>query len=227
MSNNSKILFAAKCAPQSSIFRDIEKAGIEAVELFLSGEELDDLYNTVQTCKAFPFRYAVHAPNSGFLTDKLAKLSGDIRAEIAVFQNIYWEDEWQDIITMFNGIETKLCIENIYSIHESSKFMRRYGFSSCLDLEHLQIECAGVFEEEFMRFMKHASHIHLTGYIFGSSLWHTHIHQSVEHCLYMLNLLKKSSYSGMVVSEARVALQTYDEFKKLHDFYQLWISMEV
>lgn len=194
--------------------------------MFLSKEQLDDLYNTTQLCKAFPFRYAVHAPNSGFFTDKLAKLAEDIEAEIVVFHNIYWDDEWKNIITTFNGIETKLCIENIYSIYESSKFMRRYGFGSCLDLEHLQIECAGVFEEEFTQFMKHASHIHLTGYFYGSSLWHTHIHQSAEHGLYMLNLLTKSGYSGMVVSEARVALQTYDEFKKLHNFYQLWLSRE-
>ena len=92
----------------------------------------------------------------------------------------------------------------------------------CLDMEHLQIECAGVYEEEFIPVIKQASHIHLTGYASGTGLWHTHIHHSPEHGLYMLNLLKKTGYSGFVVSEAKKSLQTYAEFEKLNDFYRKW-----
>jgi len=62
----------------------------------------------------------------------------------------------------------------------------------CLDLEHLQIECAGFVEESFILFIKQAAHIHLTGYIYGSNLWHAHIHNSPEHGLYLLGLLKKA-----------------------------------
>jgi len=86
--------------------------------------------------------------------------------------------------------------------------MRRLGFGRCLDLEHLQLECGGIFEEEFVRPLKQASHVHLTGYIYGSHLWHTHIHHSPQQSLYILNLLKKVRYSGFVVSEARLSFQT-------------------
>lgn len=53
---------------------------------------------------------------------------------------------------------------------------------------------------------------------------YTHIHHSPEHSGYFLNLIKEAGYTGLVVSEAKTSLQTYDEFKKLNDFYKLWES---
>jgi hypothetical protein len=175
-------------------------------------------------CKNFSFRYAVHAPNDSYNPLKLFKLVQALGAEIVVFHNIFWDSEWKEIIGIFKDIKTKICIENIASIHEPLKFMRRYGWGRCLDFEHLQIECAGIFEEEFLKVIKEASHIHLTGYFYGSKLWHTHIHHSPEHSLYILNLLKKTGYSGFVVSEAKPSLQNYAEFKKLREFYLRWLK---
>ena len=86
------------------------------------------------------------------------------------------------------------------------------------------MECAGLHEEEFIPVIKQASHIHLTGYIYGSQLCHTHIHHSPEHNLQLLNLLKKAGYSGFVVSEAKNSLQKYSEFKRLNEFYQEWME---
>lgn len=173
-------------------------------------------------CRNFPFKYAVHAPNDYFNPDKLAELVDYIQAGIVVFHNIYWEDEWEKIVKSFDGVRAKLCIENTYSVHEPVKFIRRYGLFRCLDLEHLQMECSGFFEEEFLKVMKEASHVHLTGYTYGSELWHTHIHQTPTIALKMLNLLKKAQYRGFVVSEARTNLQTYKELKKLKEFFQTW-----
>ena len=89
------------------------------------------------------------------------------------------------------------------------------------------MESAGVYEEVFIPTIKQASHIHLTGYTYGSQLWHTHIHHSPEHNLYILDMLKKTGYSGFVVSEAKCSLQTYEEFKKLFDFYKRWESKKI
>lgn len=222
MPKDTNIIIAAKCAPKETTLRNIKKAGLKAVELYLSEKMLNDLDKISQICRSFSFRYAVHAPSDGYNPGKLAKLVKAIDAEIVVFHNIFWEDEWEDIIKIFKNIKTKLCVENTYSIHEPLKFMRRYGLGRCLDLEHLQMECAGVYEEAFIPVIKQASCIHLTGYISGSKLWHTHIHHSPEHNLYMLDLVKRAGYSGFVVSEARVSLQTYEEFKKMNDFYQKW-----
>ncbi len=216
------MILAVKCAPEKKILSDVSSTGLKAVELYLLKDMLSDVPHTIQLCKSFPLRYAVHAPNDGSSLKELAELVKGIDAEVVIFHNIYWEDEWKGIIKMFKNIKTKLCVENTYSGHEPLKFMRRYKMGRCLDLEHLQMECAGVYEEAFISVIREAFHIHLTGYQFGSKLWHTHIHHSPDHSLYLLNLLKKAGYSGFVVSEAKISLQTYSEFKKLKEFYQKW-----
>jgi len=224
MQNHSEddMILAAKCAPEEKILSDINKAGITAVELYLSNSYLKNVLQVVGLCKKYPLSYIVHAPNDGYCLDELSEIAKKIEAGVVVFHNIYWENEWAGIVELFKNVDTKLCIENTYSIHEPSKFTRRYGLGGCLDLEHVQKESAGVFEEEFIPLMKKASHIHLTGYTYGSQLWHTHIHHSPEHNSYMLGLLRKAGYAGFIVSEARVSLQTYDEFRGLAKFYKQW-----
>lgn len=202
----------------------ITRAGLEAVELYLSKDIMADAKDIIDLCKAFPLKYSLHAPNDDYEPLKLAELAQGVNAEVIVFHNIFWESEWENVARIFNDIRVKLCIENVSNIHEPLKFMRRYGMGRCLDLEHLQMECCGFYEEEFVKIMREASHIHLTGYTFGSELWHTHIHQSPEHNLHILGLLAKIGYSGFVVSEAKLSLQTYDDFKKLNDFCKTWRS---
>ena len=214
---------AAKCAPKEDILLNIERAGIRAVELFLSKDILNDFKNIVKICKKFHFRYAVHSPNDYYNPDILADFVTEINSEILTFHDIFWEDEWIEIINRFKNIKTKLCVENIGSVYDSSKFIRRFGFGRCLDIEHMQFEIFGVYEEELINLIKESSHIHLTGYYAGSNLWHTHIHESREHCYHLLDLIKKADYKGMVVSEARVSLQTYEEFIKLKRFYDNWL----
>lgn len=222
MSNFHEMTIAAKCAPDDVILLNIEKAGFTAVELYTNHIRLQNIDKIKQACKKFSFRYAVHAPTDGYEPDKLAELVEAINAEVVVFHDIYWFDEWKYIVKVFENINTKLCIENVFAAHEPLKLMRRFGFKRCLDMEHLQMQCAGFYEDEFLPIMRQASHIHLTGYIYGSDLWHTHIHHSPEHSFHILGLLKNAGYSGIVVSEARTSLQTLSEFENLKKFYQKW-----
>lgn len=222
ISNRQNIILAAKCAPEEKIFSDIEKAGIRAIELYLSSKVIKQVERVIKLCKKFSFNFALHAPDDCLLSDSLLYLAGAIKAKVIVFHNIYWDDEWKEIIRCFKNAEAKLCVENTQGVHEPVKFMRRYNLGRCLDLEHLQMQCAGVFEEEFIKVIRQSSHIHLTGYVFGSKLWHTHIHHSPKHSLYMLNLLKKACYCGFLVSESRISLQNYKEFKELREFFHRW-----
>lgn len=219
---NNALELAVKCAPDKRILTDACRAKIKAVELYLTGPSLVKVLNTAKLCKGFPLRYAVHAPNDGSAVKELAELTKRIGAEIVVFHDNYWEDEWEGIVAQFKGCHARLCIENNTDVHAPVKFIRRYGMSRCLDLEHLQMQGAGIFEEEYIKVIRDAAHIHLTGYYYGSSLWHTHIHSTCEHGRYMLGLLKKAGYRGLVVSEARKSLQTFAEFKKLVKFFQEW-----
>lgn len=220
--SDNNVILAAKCSLDESIFSQIHRAGLEAVELYLSEPLLNDTTRLIQLCQRFPLRYAVHAPNDGSAINELAELTKEISAEVVVFHNIYWEDEWSDIVELFKEIPARLCVENVYTVHDQVKLVKRYGMSRCLDLEHLQMECNGVYEEGFLSVMREATHIHLTGYRYGSSLWHTPIHHSPRHSRYMLGLLRKANYSGFIVSEARTSFQTYSEFKKLRNFYENW-----
>lgn len=222
MVESNKIVIAAKCPPQEKLLEDVVKAGINAVELYLSEEFLKNLKKVVSICRTFPLRYAIHAPTDGSNISNLIEIVKLINAEIVVFHDVYWEDEWKEIVTSFKNINTKLCVENTCNVHEPLKFIRRYGLSRCLDMEHLLMQCAGIYEEEFIKVIKQTSHVHLTGYIYGGELWHTHIHHSPEQSMVLLDLLKRSAYSGLVVSEASVSLQTYEEFKKLNEFFQMW-----
>lgn len=227
MSEPQDITIAAKCAPVEEILISIEKAGLTAVELYTDNNYLYKPETIKKICKRFPLRYAIHAPNDTYQPELLTELVNAIKAEVVVFHDIFWDEEWEHIADSFKGIKTKVCIENTYSVHEPLRLMRRFGMNRCLDLEHLQMQCAGVFEEEFLSAIRQSSHIHLSGYFYGSDLWHTHIHQSPEHGIYFLNLLKRADYSGLVVSEAKPSLQTYEEFRKLNEFYNMWRSRVV
>jgi hypothetical protein len=220
MKAKDKLILAVKSAPDESIFLDIRRAGIGAVELYLSDEIMLDAERIYALCEKYPFRYAVHAPPLGCSIDKLVELTNVIRPEVVVFHNTFWDDEWTGISEAFKKTGIKVCIENTYSVHEPVKFERRYGFGRCVDIEHLQMECAGVYEEEFIKIIQRASHIHLTGYEFGGNKWHTHIHHSRAHGRYLLGLLVKAGYSGFVVSEARTNLQVYKEFLNLVKFWE-------
>lgn len=222
MSFNHKMVIAAKCAPEEEMLANIEKAGIAAVELYTNIKWLHNMNKVKKVCKEFLFRYAVHAPLDGYEPDLLAELVSDLHAEVVIFHDIYWDNEWEYIYNLFKHSGVKVCVENITSVHEPLKFMRRYGFKRCLDIEHLQMECAGVIEDELVPIIQQTAHIHLTGYFFGSNLWHTHIHYSPDHNMDFMNLIKLSGYTGFVVSEAKISLQTLSEFKNLNNFFQKW-----
>jgi len=53
----------------------------------------------------------VHAPSDYYNPKELAELVDAIAAEVVIFHNIYWEDEWEDVARAFQDIKTKLCME--------------------------------------------------------------------------------------------------------------------
>ena len=213
------MILAAKCAPDRKILSEIKESGIEAVEIFLSKEILNSLDDNISICKDYNFKYALHAPNDCFMPNELLKFAESIGAGVVVQHDILWEDEWIELINLFKNKNIKLCVENITSAFNWTKFNRRYGLGVCLDLEHLIFEVGGVFEEEFERTIKSANHIHMTGYTAGSDKWHSHIHYSEEQSKKFLGMISRSGYSGMIVSEARVLYQSLDEFKNLKIFF--------
>jgi hypothetical protein len=221
---DDKMIFAAKCAPQAHILSAVYESGLQGVEIYLNGQWLDRVPDIIGLGRNFPLRYALHAPADTFQPGELAELASGLQAEVVVFHDILWDDEWEVVRDTFVPLPTRVCVENVATVHQPLKFMRRFGMGFCLDLEHLQMEAGGVYEEEFLRVMKMASHVHMTGYSFGTQLWHSPIHHAPEHNTGLLNLLREANYSGMIVSEARVSCQTLEEFSKLSSFIREWLD---
>lgn len=222
VTESADITIAAKCAPQESILDAIIETGLTAVELYTNNSWLYKTDQIVKTCEKYPLKYSIHAPSKGYEPDLLFDLARQIKAEVIVFHNIYWDNEWEYIIARFKSLQCKLCIENTFGAVEPIKYIRRFGLGRCLDLEHLMLEVNGIFEEPFFDLIKESSHIHMTGYTFGSNLWHTPVHHTPEQSIHFLNLLKKARYSGFVVSEAKESYQTKEEFKALYAFFENW-----
>jgi len=222
MSNVSGITLAAKCAPKESILEAVAEAGLTAVELYLDNAWLHEIDQLVKICKKYSHRYAIHAPTEGYEPDLLIALAEQIQPEVMVFHDIYWEDEWAYLIEKLKPLRCKLCLENVMTAVDTFKYMRRFGVKMCLDLEHLVLEVCGIFEEAFINIIRLSQHVHMSGYVWGSQAWHTHLHHAPKQSAYLLNLLRKAGYSGLVVSEARESYQTTDEFKALYNFFQDW-----
>ncbi|MEW5911507.1 MAG: hypothetical protein AB1814_03065 [Thermodesulfobacteriota bacterium] len=218
------MIVAAKCAPEERILVEVARAGLAAVELYLNQRWLQAAEEIVKTCQAIDLRYALHAPTDCHLPGPVAALAKALRCKVVVFHDIYWLDEWREIAEAFAGSGALPCVENIGSLHEPMRVMRRFGFGRCLDFEHFQMQVNGVFASEFGPFLREASHVHLTGYVAGGELWHTHIHRSPEHCTSLLNMLRDSGYSGLVVSEASTPYQTLADFKGLKSFFDAWAA---
>jgi len=224
MPDNPDIIIATKCAPEERLLSCAEEAALLAVELYTDINRLKNIDEIIKVCSRFSLRYTLHAPNDGYNPKVLAELAEAINAEAVVFHNIYWEKEWEEIINIFEQKYINICIENIQTVLEPLKFIRRYGVKRCLDLEHFQLECGGVYEKILTDLIRQSSHIHLTGYIFGSDLWHTPIHSSPKHNIYLLDLIKRVGYSGFIVSEASTEFQNLKEFKELNEFFKKWKS---
>ncbi len=213
---------AVKCAPDELLLEKIAETGFPAVELYLDNARLRKVDQIVRLCQKYPFRYAVHAPVEGYEPDLIKILAEQLKPEVIVFHDIYWENEWSYLVEILKPVGCKLCLENMVSAVDTFKYLRRFGLGLCLDFEHLILEVNGIFEEAFSNTIKLAKHTHMSGYAWGSGLWHTHIHHSPEQGIFLLNLLRKANYSGMVVSEARVSFQTPEEIKLLYKFFRDW-----
>ena len=222
MITQAEFIIAAKCAPDERILSNIHKAKLKAVELYLNEEWLKQKSLIIRNCRKFPLRYALHAPTDILCPDELVQLAGELGADIVVFHDIFWEDEWAKIAEVFQNTQIKICVENIATNVDTIKIIRRFGINLCLDLEHLQMECGGFYEEASIPIIRRAKHIHMTGYFYSSELWHTHLHYTPKHSYYLLDLIRSTGYQGMIVSEAKPSLQTFEEFQKLYHFFNKW-----
>lgn len=214
----SGFTIAAKCAPVPRQLEMILAAGLTAVEIYTNHQLLQDPGAIISVCKQFPLRYAFHAPHDDFEPQRLADLAVGLAAEAAVVHPVYLEDEWPVLVKAFAATSCPLCVENTLASTPIIPLVRRFGVRRCIDFEHATMECAGVYVEAMLPFMRQAGHIHMTGYTWGSQDWHTHMHHAPEQSRTWLAALRSVGYTGLIVSEAKVEQQTPEEFRALARF---------
>lgn len=208
-----------KCAADREILSAAEQAGLKAVEIYTNDHWLANADHIIDRCKEYSFRYAIHAPVNGLRISELRDLAEAISAEVVVMYPLYWPDEWTQIVEAFEACSARVCVENIDGIMEPLKLVRRFGVGLCVDVEHLIQMVGGMIDFAFPGLLKQASHIHASGYRFGTEDWHTHLHHAPEQGARLIQMLKEVNYQGMLISEARVKDQTFEAFQCLNAFF--------
>ena len=218
MKSKSSLQLAAKCLPDPKILERIESAKINAVELYTDAECMKKV-DIVSICDDFPFSYVVHAPNDIVAPKETFELAQAIEANVVVTHDIYWEDEWPEVVKVALDTGISLAIENIDGLFSFEKVLLRYGVKRCLDFEHAVFLMRGFYPDGLKKVIPKTIHVHLSGYEYGNQKYHTHFYESPEHAFKVLGFLESNGYNGMVVSEASIEYQQAEHFKKLKDFF--------
>jgi hypothetical protein len=114
--NDSGFVIAAKCAPEAHILSAVHESGLQGVEIYLNGHWLDGVHEIIDLGQNFPLRYALHAPTDTFRPRELAKLASGLQAEIVVFHDVLWEDEWAVVRDTFAPLPTRVCVEYVSQV---------------------------------------------------------------------------------------------------------------
>lgn len=216
--NNTGLQLAAKSVPTYDIFSILEDVGIKAVEVYTDTFQLNRA-DIIDVCHDFNFDYVIHAPNDIYAPMKTFNLAKSIKAKLVVTHDIYWEDEWPEIIQYSTDSGIPIVIENVDGAFTFQKILRRYQLKRCLDFEHIIYQMGGFSPDVLSNTINDTVHAHMTGYEHGNGKHHTHFFEAAKQSTEIIKLLMNCGYNGMVVSEALPEYQTREQFQKLVDFY--------
>lgn len=223
--SNQGLQLAAKSVPTYDIFSILEDVGIKAVEIYTDAIQLNR-EDIIDVCGDYDFNYVVHAPNDIYAPEKTFNFAGSIKAKLVVTHNIYWEDEWPEIIK--NSIDSgiPIVIENVDGTSTFQNILRRYHLKRCLDFEHLIYQMGGFAPNVFANIIADTMHVHMTGYEHGNGKHHTHFYEAAKQSMEILTFLMNCGYNGMVVSEALPEYQTKEKFQELFNFFSRFEDYE-
>lgn len=226
INNKTRLQLAAKSAPTHDTFSILEDVGIEAVEVYTDAFQLNR-GDIIDICHDFNFDYVVHTPNDVYAPEKIFNLAKSIKAKLMVTHDIYWEDEWPEIIQHSTESGIPLVIENVDGTSAFQKILRRYNLKRCLDFEHIIYQMGGFAPGVFSNnIINDIVHVHLTGYEHGNGKHHTHFYEAAKQSMEILRFLTNCGYNGMVVSEALLEYQTKEHFQNLVEYLMAFEEME-
>lgn len=225
---------ATKFAPERSNFEMAAQAGFDAVEFWLGKKTLSESQSReiVKLAQAYPFRYAIHFPNSGPLTPEhltsIVRLYRELECTATIIH--------QPMFKKFGSALHELAPEMILAVENHDINLPDFlewaetNTALTLDIEHLWkftlhdgpiSELNQQFDDFFSRYAHKLQHVHLLGYHPGGEE-HRPVHHHPELIRDVLSRLVACGYSKLATSEADMEHQTLESLSKDIEFFGDW-----
>ena len=230
---------ATKFAPERSYFEMASQAGFQAVEFWLGPKILSEASSLeiVSLARQYPFRYAIHFPNSGPLTDEhlasIVRLYRELNCTATIIHQPMFKRYSSALYEL--APEIVLAVENHDINLEDFHEWAEQNSAVTLDVEHLwkfTLHDGPVSQlyEELDRFLerhgKKLQHVHLLGYHPGGEE-HRPVHHHPELIREVFSRLAAAGYSKLATSEADLEHQTLESLSKDVVFFREWTNANV
>lgn len=228
------LTLATKFLPERPAFEMAARSGFRAAEFWLDARLLLQSEMIAAIATDYPFRYAVHFPNQGPLSE--AALSGavDLYERLECTAMIIHQPMFDKYGVPLRQLQPKLdlAIENHLLDLPGIERWAEESPGLTLDVEHLWLytlqdaPLATLLKHVDQLLAKHAAkvhHVHLPGYLPGSDEHHP-VHHSPVMAKEVLTLLHHYGFGKLVVSEASEMFQSDEYLKKDVAFFDEWTS---
>jgi sugar phosphate isomerase/epimerase len=226
------LTLATKFKPHRPAFETALAAGFQAVEFWLDADLLTRADEIADLASHYPFRYALHFPNGGSISDNALRSAVTLYRQlnctaVVIHQPMF--DRYQAALFQLDpGLD--LAIEN--HVLDLDRFVqwaeRSPGLT--LDVEHLWMFTLhnapfALLMDHVERFLeKYANklqHVHLPGYQPGGEE-HQPVHFNEELATQVMTRLVEHGFTKLVVSELDSRFQSLEYLKKDVEMFDRW-----
>ena len=225
---------ATKFTPVEPAFQMAERAGFRAAEFYLSPEILAEPDKILAAAQQYPFRYAMHFPNHGPITDQMlqsvASLYSQLNCTALVMHQPMFNRHASALLKLNPQLD--LAIENHIFGWDGFLNWAEQSPGLTLDVEHLwkfTLQDAPITDllDKLEYFLVHFSsklqHVHLLGYVPGGDE-HRPVHHHPELTTAAMTKFREHGFSKLVVSEADLIHQNEESLARDVEFFQSWLK---
>ncbi len=226
------LTLATKFKPDRPAFETALAAGFQAVEFWLDAELLTHADAIADLASNYPFRYALHFPNGGSISDDALKSAVTLYHRLNCTAMVIHQPMFDRYNTALLKLDQKLDLAIENHILELDRFEqwaeRSPGLT--LDVEHLwkftlhNVPFATLMDHVERFLAKHASklqHVHLPGYQAGGEE-HQPVHFNEELATEVMTRLTDHGFTKLVVSELDSSFQSLEYLKKDVEMFDRW-----
>jgi sugar phosphate isomerase/epimerase len=223
---------ATKFAPERLAFETAAAAGFRAAEFWLDANLLAKGDEIAAVAGRFPFRYALHFPNQGPISDEALNSCVALYRELNCTAIVIHQPMFDRYGAALRDLDPKLDLAIENHILDLVNFERwaDHNPGLTLDVEHLwkftlhDAPLAKLLEQVDRFLDRHAEklqHVHLPGYVPGGEE-HCPIHFSNEMASEVVTRLANHGFQKLVVSEADSPFQTTEFLEQDVSWFEKW-----